>query len=164
MPLRWHQTFAKALCLGIALMLLGCGVSSNQSGGGNSFPPIPKKTPNPSFPARGCSDAQPPADLGTPAVVLVPASQPVAATVQAGAVIQIHFSPNYRWSAEELGGLTLIDPAGYFDAAHNACVWNLRANATGMHQLQFTGDPVATGTMTTTSRSLIVGFAITVTA
>jgi hypothetical protein len=161
---RWYRSSCYILCLGLALTLLGCGVSSNQSGAGKSLPPVPKKTPspNPQLPTRGCTQAQPPADLGTPAVVLAPAAQPVTATVKMGDIIQLRFNPAYAWSAEDLGSLSVIDPAGYFDAVANACTWNLRATTAGTQRIQFTGDPVSSPTATVASRSLVANFVIDV--
>jgi hypothetical protein len=98
-----------------------------------------------------------PAVTGCPSAAAPPASAPGAnETIQetdgnritqakVGDIISVSLpsSSEFYWTYQSspTAALQMLSPTGYYDAAHHACVWNIKANGAGQNMLVFVRQP-----------------------
>lgn len=61
-------------------------------------------------------------------------------TIPSGAIVQIDLPATlYRWNVNQVTNatVTVVDPAGYYDAANNTCDWRFAAQSPGTTLIQF---------------------------
>ncbi len=128
---------------GAVMLVLAAGIFL-----GISLPTHPHSSAagTPSQAVTGCpSSAAAPANPPAPNETIQEADGNRTTQANVGDIVSVNLpsSSQFHWTYQTapLTGLQLLSPAGYYDAAHQACVWNFKVNGAGQNVLAFVRQP-----------------------
>ena len=135
-----------AVCLLGALVLAGCGVTTNIGGGGDGSQPTATSGVNHGGtmsvkPCPGGSVTSAP----TPTIVLTLKDSYKTTQAHVGDTLEVQLDAKTHWTTpahDTSPALAPIQPQGGMDEASQTCQWFYKAAATGKVTLDFTGAPL----------------------
>jgi len=126
---------AALLLLGLA----GCGVSSTNTGGAGNVASIPTGGATKGVTHPVCPDTTTTVSWSSATSAQLSLAQP-RATVTVGQSVEVALPANLQWTYSPTSGQGIVQlqqPAGYYDASRQSCIWRFVTLAKGQATLAY---------------------------